>query len=112
MRSNKTKDERRQQEHVEHEEAGKGYRAHFRTAAQQALERSSDHWNVSQDVGAHGGREVGFLIPWQQVAGKGHPQHQSKQYASGKPQQFSASLVRSVEKRLADVQEQYDDDRA
>src|SRR5438876_11325319 len=57
VRSNKTKDERRQQEHVEHEEAGKGYRAHFRTAAQQALERSSDHWNVSQDVGAHRSEE-------------------------------------------------------
>ena len=89
---------------MEDEEARKGQCAHFRAAPQQALEWAPNDRNIGQDVRAHGRCEISLLIPGQQVAGEGHPQHQSKQHASGEPEQFSPSLVRSVQKRLTDVQ--------
>ncbi len=78
MDGDKSKDETRYEEHVKNEEARKGQRAHFRPAAQQAFEGTSNHRNIAQDVRAHGGRKIGLLIPRQQVAREGHPQHQGK----------------------------------
>ena len=89
-----------------------GKRSHFVAAAHETLQPSTDKRHVGCHVRADGGGKVGFLVPRQQVSGKGHRQHQREEHAARNPEKFPATFVSAVEVSLRQMKKHNDDDSA
>ena len=93
-------------------EAGQCERSDGVAAAQQAGEPVADPRYLAHDVSAHGGGEIGFLIPRQQVASETHAEHKAGKHSAGHPQQLAAAFERAVEKSLKEMKREHNNHRA
>src|SRR2546427_931088 len=91
------RDQRRKKEHVDGKESLQGGRPHDRPALENLADEFAELWRRGQagDLDGDLGREVGLLVPGEEVAGERERQDQEEHDDADHPVQLTGSAVRA-----------------